>query len=176
MIVHAIVIKNFVPFSYKVQIIHEQYGKIMCMYPKDHQARLLTTGSIILCSVEATHRFYRLEYLEILTTAVAADLDQLQFMHDMIKVCLKLVPENVAVSDIFEFLLHVHQNMRNLTIQGRRVALLRLFMLCEVLPVTPELYHLAMQDPYAITSYPADMVDRFLKIGWHEITQEKETA
>lgn len=174
MIVHAFVIKNFIPLCHKVQILHEQYGKIICMYPRNHQARQLTTGSIILCHVEPTNRLYRLEYLEIVQSVISTDLDQLQFVHDIIKICLKLVPDNVVVSDIFEFLMHVYQNIDTLSATGRKVVLLRLFLMCEVLPATSELYYAAMQDPFNVLSTDVQLLDRYVQIGWHEITQQKE--
>jgi len=174
MIVHAFVIKNFIPLSHKVQILHEQYGKIVCMYSQDHQARQLTTGSIILCHAEPMHRLYRLEYLEIIRSVVSTDLQQLQFVHEIMKICLKLVPDNVVVSDIFEFLLYVYQNVDTLSVVGRKIVLLRLFLLCEVLPSSSELYQAAMQDPFAMVPRDLLLLDRFVQIGWHEIAQQKD--
>lgn len=171
MISHAFIIKNFIPLSHKVQIIHEQYGKIVCMYSQDHQARQLTTGSIILCHVESTNRLYRFEYLEIVRSIASTDLDQLQFVHEMMKICLKLVPNNVVVPDIFEFLMYVYQNVDTLSIVGRKIVLLRLFLLCEVLPSTSESYQAAMQDPFANTLVDHPLLDHYVQIGWHEIAQ-----
>lgn len=174
MIAHAFIIKNFIPLYHKVQIMHEEYGKIVCMYSADHQARQLTTGSIILCHIEPTHRLYRFEYLEIIRSVASTDLDQLQFVHEMMKICLRLVPDGVAVPDIFDFLMYVYQNIDRLSITGRKIVLLRLFLMCEVLPSSSELYQAAMQDPFANLLTGQLLLDRYLQIGWHEIAQQKD--
>ena len=158
----------------KVQILHAQYGKITCVYSKDHQAARLTTGSLILCDVVAFGRnLYSFEYLDIVQNIQARDLEQLQFVHEMMLICFKSLPAAVAVEDVIQFLQEVYIQLPNLTEAGRKVAMLRLFLLTGVLPEHPDLYRAAMHD------LPAPSVDhgqlkKYIAIGWDYFHQNHE--
>ena len=89
---YAFVIKNFSPIFCKVEILHKEYGKIICMYTKDHQARLLTTGSFIACNVELFNYSYCLNMVDILIFNNSDDLDHLEFIHRIALICIKLLP------------------------------------------------------------------------------------
>ncbi len=173
MISYAFVIKNFVPVYQKVQVLHAQYGKIMCVYPQKHQGALLTTGSVILCHVEPFNNVYRFEYLEIVRSANSVEIMQLQFIHEIMLICLKFIPNNIAVSDVFDFLLYVYRDIDNVSSAGKKIALLRLFLLCGLLPETQELYRIAMQDPYGNIANSEQLLERYVKIGWDQLTEQR---
>lgn len=172
MISYAFVIKNFVPVYQKVQILDAQHGKIMCVYPQKHQAALLTTGSVILCHVEPFNHVYRFEHLEIVRSIQSVDVAQLQFIHELMLICLKFIPSNVVVSDIVEFLLYLYRDIDKLSLRGRDIALLRLFLLCGLLPETQELYRMAMQDPYGNIVGDGQQLQRYVKHGWDQLLDQ----
>lgn len=172
MISYAFVIKNFVPVYKKVQILHAQYGKVLCVYPQKHQGALLTTGSVILCQIEPFNRAYRFEYLEIVRSTNCVDVMQLQFIHEIMLICLKFIPNNVAVSDIVEFLLYLYRDIDNVSSQGKNIALLRLFLLCGLLPETQELYRIAMQDPYGKIVHDDQLLQRYVQFGWDQLVDQ----
>lgn len=167
MITHAFVIKNFIPIYNKVQILHPQYGKITCVYPKKHQAALLTTGSIILCDVTLMHKVYTFQYLEIIQGINADNLSQLHFIHQVMLICLKTIPNGTVTEDIFNFLGYIYKDMNNLSDNGKNIALLRLFLLIGVLPIeSPEMYKVAMLDPYVMKQEDDTLLQRYVKLGW----------
>lgn len=174
MITYAFVLKNFVPVYKKVQILHAQYGKITCVYSKDHHASRLTTGSLILCDVVAFGRnLYSFEYLDIVQNVQARDLEQLQFVHEMMLICFKSLPGAVAVEDVMHFLQEVYLQLPHLTEAGRKVAMLRLFLLTGVLPEHPELYRAAMHD-LSSPSVDHSQLQKYIAIGWDYFHQNHE--
>jgi hypothetical protein len=173
---YAFVIKNYSPIFFKVEILHKEYGKINCIYSKDDQARLLTTGSLIACSVENFNYSYRLNSLEILTTSVTTDIDHLEFIHQIALICIKLLPKRVAVDDVFNFLIYVYKNIDHLNEYSRKIILLRLFFLCEIFDGSLDVYKVAMQDPFDKPSNDIQYLNKYVQIGLHKLFQEKNNS
>ncbi len=173
MISYAFVMKNFIPLRKKVHIFHAQLGKIMCIYPQDHQAHLLATGSIILCDVQPRGSWYTFEYLEIIRSTHSIHVDQLVFIHQLMKICLLMIPQEVVVSDVFEYLLDLYRQEFNLTQIGRQKALLRMFILCDVIPTSPEAYRLAMLELDQECMIDESVLDRYVTQGWHEVLKKQ---
>lgn len=173
MLQYAFVIKNFSPLYFKVKILHHRYGKITCTYPKDHQAKLLTVGSLILCNVEHVRNKYTFSYLDIVYAPMTHDLQILEFIHQLMLICLKLLPDNIQVDEIFLFLIDIYKKDKALTVYNQKLILLRLFFLTEVFEQNVEIYKLAMQDPFTDRSYDFKLIERYLAIGFHALYQEK---
>ena len=146
----AFVIKNYIPYSHKVIILHKKLGKITCMFSPNHQAALLTSGSLIWCSVQKTNTIYKFLDLEIES---AVCLSQLQFVHDIMRLCLQGVVRDIATPELFDFLSYVHSNIEQLSQQGQMVVMLRLFLMLDLLPEEQEIYRIATLDPYGPISH-----------------------
>jgi hypothetical protein len=173
---YAFVIKNYSPIFCKVEILHKEYGKINCIYAKDHQARLLTTGSLILCSVENFNYSYRLNTIEILKSNITNDIDHLEFIHQIALICIKLLPKQAAVDDIFNFLVYIYDNVEHLNEYNRKIILLRLFFLCEFFDSSAELYKIVMQDPFDKPLVDIQFLNKYLQIGLDKLFQEKNNS
>lgn len=173
---YAFVIKNYSPIFYKVEILHKEYGKIVCIYPKHHQAMLLTTGLFISCVVEPFNNSYRLENVEILNTGATTDIEQLEFVHQIALICIKLVPKGIAVDDIFNFLVYIYKNIENLNEYNRKIILLRLFFLCELFDGSLDLYKIAMQDPFGKPLDDIQYLNKYVQIGFHKLFEEKNNS
>jgi hypothetical protein len=173
---YAFVIKNFSPIFCKVEILHKEYGKISCMYSTDHQARLLTTGSLVVCDIEKVHYSYRLNAVEILTSAATEDMEHLEFIHQIALICMKLLPSATDVEDVFNFLVYVYQNIDNLDTTNRKIILLRLFFLCEIFDGTLDIYQIAMQDPFNKQLHNIQYIDKYVQLGFHKLFQEKNIS
>ncbi|MBI2344599.1 hypothetical protein HYV10_00815 [Candidatus Dependentiae bacterium] len=173
MVQYAFVIKNFSPLDFKVKILHSTYGKITCAYPKDSQAKLLTIGSLIVCNIELIGRRYSFSYLDIIYSPMTQDLEKLEFFHQIMLICLRLLPDNVQVDDIFIFLMDVYKNNIILTLYNKKSILLRLFFLSEIFEQDVQIYKLAMQDPFIEGLSDSRLIDKYLDIGFHILYQQK---
>ncbi len=173
MLQYAFVIKNFSPIFCKVIILHSKYGKITCIYSKLDQARLLTSGSLIVCDLEQIHTSYRFSYLDIVYAPMTQDIEQLEFIHQMMLICLRLLPNNISVEDIFNFLIDIYKKDNFLMIENKKLILLRLFFLSEVYEQDLQVYTLAMQDPFQLVYYDSKLGERYLKIGFYKLFHQK---
>ena len=167
----AFVIKNYLPISQKVEIIHFEHGKILCIYPKNHQASLLSTGSLIFCAVEKSQNVYRFLDLSIETSAHGLSMEQLVFVHDIMRLCKKSIPREIRVPEMFDFLLYIYSNILTLSEVGRSVAMLRLFLLLDLLPEQQEVYQIAIQDPCGIISQDFKIINEFVQRSWDNFYQ-----
>lgn len=173
MLQYAFVIKNFSPISFKVKILHSKYGKIDCVYAKDHQAKLLTVGSLIACNIEHVNHRYSFSYLDILYSPMALELEQLEFIHKIMLICLRLLPDSIPVEDVFLCIIDLYKKNFELTLRAQKLLLLRLFFLCEIFEENVQIYKIAMQDPLLGSLYDAKLVEKYLEIGFHTLHQQK---
>lgn len=174
MITYAFVLKNFVPVYKKVQILHGQLGKITCVYSRDHQAAQLTTGSLVLCHVVPFGKnLYQFEYVDIVQNIQTSDIEQLQFVHQLMLICFKALPAGVGVQDVIQFLQALYLQLPELTESGRNIALLRMFLLTGVLPEHQDLYRVAMQDLYA-PDVDGSKLQKYVSVGWDYFHQNIE--
>lgn len=167
----AFVIKNYLPISQKVEIVHFEYGKILCIYPKNHQAALLSSGSLVFCAVEKSQNVYRFVDLSIEFSPHGLSLEQLKFVHDIMRLCQKSIPREIRVPEMFDFLLYVYRNILTLSQAGRSVAMLRLFLLLDLLPEQQEVYQIAIQDPCGIISQDSNTLNECLQRSWDNFYQ-----
>jgi hypothetical protein len=147
----AFVIKNKIPYGHKVLLLHQTYGKIWCNFSKFSSARLLTTGSIISCLLEKTTFGFQFVDLEIQSQIHPKDLI---FVHELMRVCLHAIEYHVPVAELFDFLCFVYHHLHELEQKNRDIVLLRLFLMCDLLPESPQGYSIATCDP--LTPVPCD--------------------
>lgn len=164
----AFVIKNYIPYNHKLILLHEQYGKIICMFPKNHHAGLLTSGSFISCMVQKNHAIYSFVDLEIISNV---QQEYLAFVHDIMRLCLQKVPSEVAVSELFDFLLYVFHNLKNLSEKGRMIVFLRLFLMLDLLPEHQEIYKAAIVDPCGIIIQEQAILEKYVVYSWNNFYQ-----
>ncbi len=169
--VPAFVIKNYIPISQKVEIIHSQYGKIVCMYPRFHQAALLCAGSLIFCTVEKNQKFYKFVDLSIEFAPHGLCIEELQFIHDIMRLCQKTVPREIRVPELFDFLLYVYGNLAHLSNDGKSIALLRFFLLLDLLPEQQDVYQVAIQDPYGAKEQDSKILYEYVQRSWDNFYQ-----
>lgn len=167
----AFVIKNYIPLSNKVVILHKLYGKISCMYVKNHQASLLTTGSLIWCQVQKNNQMYRFLNLEIESSVL---LPQLSFIHDLMKLCLTKVPADIMTLELFDYLWYVHTNREQLSNKGQMIVLLRFFLMLDLLPEEQEVYRVATLDPYGEISYDCGLLQSYISHCWDNFYQQTD--
>lgn len=169
----AFVIKNYIPCSRKVLLIHRRYGKITCIFPQRHQAELLTIGSLVFCSVQKSNQVYIFLDLQIEYAPQTVSIHQLQFFHDIMKLCMHHVPRDIAVSELCDYLLYVYSNIENLSDKGASIVLLRLFLMFDLLPEQHEIYAAATQNPYGSIDQERAVLDRAVALSWDNFYQSE---
>ena len=170
----AFVIKNYAPVCNKVEILHKKYGKIVCIYPKKHQAALLTTGSLIVCEVEKMPYAYTFSYLFIEKNPLSTSAKKLHFIHDIMKLCMSMLPFDVCVPELFDFLFYVYGRFDQLSDDGRKIVLLRLFLLLDLLPEHHDAYQAAVQDPYDHSVKNTAILEQWIVESWDKFHHENQ--
>ncbi len=160
----AFVIKSHIPYTFKVILLHQKYGKITCMFSKDHQAMLLTSGSLIWCNVEKIHNSYRLMSIEIESHI---SNQHLSFVHDVIKLCLFQLPSKISVPEFFDFLLYVWWHMDKFCSKAQKIVLLRLFLMLDLLDKDVQVYKIAILDPMQAVTYEKILLETYVASGWN---------
>lgn len=168
----AFVLKNYIPEKHKVVLLHEKLGKIMCLYSKRHAASRLCTGAQIVCSVEKKQHWYEITHYDILFMPESLSLTRLQFIHEVVAICLRLLPANISVAELFLFLKYVYQHFKQLNQIGQQVILLRLFLLFDLLPESKEIYRYALQDPYQVIKQSDIDINRYVDLCWERFYSE----
>lgn len=168
----AFVLKNFIPERYKVILLHEVLGKITCVYKKYERASRLCTGAQIICTVEQRQNWYEIIQFDLLFIPEKLALEGLHFVHNISKLCLHLLPANVAVGELFTFLLYVYQHFEELTEQSECIILLRIFLLFDILPENKNMYRCALLDPYEKITQSDDDLMHYVDICWQQFYQQ----
>ena len=173
----AFVLKNFIKSKNSVIIFHKHLGKITCIYfQKDISARLCS-GSYIFCSIEKKHNYYVFTHVDIIFTPLYDNVEQLTFIHNLVKLCLFFLPKSIAVYELFDFLQYIYQRLDNLTEDGQNIVLLRLFLMFDLLPEDRQIYRCAQQDPYQDSLMYIKESYLYVQTCWnifsHEIQRKK---
>lgn len=151
-------------------LLHEKYGKIFCNFDQKDQAILLTAGSLVWCTVQKTKDVYKIIHLEIESQIATKNL---VFMHEIMKLCLHVLPANIAVPEIFDFLLYVRQNLYQLSDKSQKVALLRLFLMLDLLSDDGAIYQIAILDPTGQIPQEVDVLEKYIMDCWNNFFQSK---
>lgn len=159
----AFVIKNHIPYSCKVILLHQKYGKIMGVFSKKDQAALLTTGSLIWCSVQKKNNMYLLIDVEI-ESQIA--MHNVSLMHDFMKLCWYRLPSKVCVPELFDFLLYVRGHMDQFCSKAEKIVILRLFLMLDLLDQDATVYSAAILDPMGLIPYENLLLENYVAAGW----------
>ena len=164
----AFIIKNYIPHSYKVLLLHPEHGKIFCMYGPADQAILLTTGSFILCTLQKKSTMYSFLDLQI---EYNISIHHISFIHDIIKLCMKNLPYETVVPELFDFLLYIYKHLDMLSDEGKSVALLRFFLMLDLLDDDMSVHHVAALDPVGPILQDRILLDKYVGQCWDRFFQ-----
>ncbi len=160
----AFVIKNHIPYSYKATLLHQKYGKIVAIFSKNDQAMLLTSGSLIWCSLQKKNNVY--EFLNIEIESQVA-VEHVPFVHDIMKLCLYQLPSNICVPEFFDFLLYVHNHMNFFCSNAQKVVMLRLFLMLDLLDQEAQVYQMAILNPMNASNINVVVLAKYVTAGWN---------
>lgn len=140
------------------------------MFGKTDQAALLTSGSLVWCNLHKTQNFYTIVNLEI-----ESQIDQknLVFMHDIMRLFLHALPANIVVSELFDFLLYVWGNIHIFSAQSKKIVLLRLFLMFDLLDDDLILYQVAILNPTGQISVKLAVLEKYVARCWNNFYKEK---
>ncbi len=164
----AFVIKNYIPYSYKVLLLHAEYGKIFCMFGPQDQAMLLSTGSLILCAIQKKHTMYHFVDLHI---ELNVSMNHLHFVHEIMILCMKSLPSGIVVPELFDFLLYLYRHIDTLSIKGKNIALLRFFLMLDLLDDNISMRHAAILDPVGTIPQDNTLLDTYVVQCWDRFFQ-----
>ena len=161
MIFHAIVLKNYFPQKNKVTLLHEQLGKIDIFIQEKDAAARLCNGSLIYCVVEKKGSRISLDFIDPYFIPSQYDVQDLYFLHEVLKICLQFMPERVGMHDVFDLLVEMYENFNLLLPCHKKIYQLKLFLYLGIFPENKKLYHLVMQQ----MNTHDHSVDQFLQEG-----------
>lgn len=168
----AFVLKNYLPEKQKVVVLHKYLGKISCVYNKKDAASRLCTGSLLFCTVSKQKSWYEIDQIDVVAIPTNCSVEDVIFFHEVVLLCLKILPSEVMVSELFDFLWYVFENVIGLTDSGKQIVLLRLFLLFDFLPENALMYQCALLDPYGSIEISYDQLSDFVAICWKRFYQE----
>lgn len=170
----AFVLKNYLPERQKVVILHKYLGKISCIYNKKDLAARLCTGSLLFCHIEKQKSWFEITFVDVISIPENCSVQDITFFHGIVLLCLKIVPSGVMVAELFDFLWYVFSNISQLPERGRNIAMLRLFLLFDLLPENKIVYQYALQDPYNPSELRDKLLNEFLAICWKNFYHEQK--
>lgn len=166
----AFIIKTQIPYSHKILLLHEKYGKIWTIFGKNHQAMQLSCGSLILCSIEKKGHQFVLDQLDI---EMHISKDQLFFVHDIMRICLYALHYAVSVPEFFDFLRYAYTHMHRFSESGKQIILLRLFLMCDLLGKDQHAYRIATQDPEDCQQISSLILNNLINDCWLALDKNK---
>ncbi|MBV8660678.1 MAG: hypothetical protein JO129_00855 [Candidatus Dependentiae bacterium] len=168
MIGHAIVLKNYFPKKNKVTILHEKFGKINFFVDEKQQAARLCNGSLIYCDVvkKQTSSTYQCDFIDAYFIPFNNEVHDLYFIHDILKICLKFMPDQMGMTDVFDLVTDIYQELEELQACQKKIYLLKLFLYLGIFPENKKLYQCVMQDKQ-LHSHDSDaLLQQGLKYCW----------
>jgi uncharacterized protein YqkB len=168
LIEHAIVLKNYFPKKNKITILHEQFGKISFFIDEKHLAARLCNGSLIYCHVVKKQTSgYQCDFVDAYFIPYDDQNYDLYFVHDALKICLQFMPERNKMTDIFDLVIEIYENLENLSDCQKKIYLLKLFLFLDVFPENKKLYQTVMQDN-SLHNHDSDItLQQGLKYCWN---------
>lgn len=145
MIGHAIVLKNYLPKKNKVTILHEHVGKVTIFVDEKKDAARLCNGSLLYCQIIKKKSSYQYDFVDAYFIP-RYDLDHdLYFIHDILKICLQFMPDQVAMRDVFHLIMDMYKQLDTLQACQKKIYLLKLFLYLGIFPDNKNLYQHIMQ-------------------------------
>lgn len=159
---HAIVLKNYFPKKNKITILHERFGKISLYIDEKHPAVRLCNGSLMYCQVIKKRSAYQCDFVD----AYYIPTDDLYFVHDFLKICLRCMPDQIAMTDVFDLIIDIYKKFHLLKSCEKKIFLLRTFLFLGIFPENKKLYQCVMQD-MSLHNHDSDVIlDKALTYCW----------
>lgn len=162
----AIVLKNYFPKKNKITIVHERFGKINFFVDEKQQAARLCNGSLIYCDVIKKQASYQCDFIDPYFVPFQHTGTDLYFIHDILKICLKFMPDETMMVDVFDVVLKIYQQLETLQAHHKKVYLLRLFLFLGIFPEDKKLYQLVMQDIFLLNVDHDAALQKGLQYCW----------
>ena len=167
MIGHAVVLKNYFIKKNKVTILHEQFGKISFFIHEKEQAARLCNGSLIYCHVIKKKSLYQCEFVDAYFIPFYNDAYDVYFVHDILKICLEFLPDHLMVTDVFDLILDIYNNIDHVKSCQKKIYLLKLFLYIGIFPENQKLYHHVMQDVQLHNHDSDELLQQGLRYCWN---------
>ncbi len=168
MLGHAIVLKNCFPKKNMVTILHEQFGKINIFIYEKHPAVRLCNGALIYCHVvkKQTSR-YQCDLVDPYFIPFDNAAYDLYFIHDILKICLRFMPDQNKMPEIFNIVIDIYQHLESLSVCQKKIYLLKLFLFLDIFPENKKLYQLVMQDTALHNHDMDELLEKGLNYCWN---------
>ena len=169
MISHAIVLKNYFPKKNKVIILHEQFGKISLFIDERQQASRLCNGSLIYCDIikKQSSSSYQCDFIDAYFIPFHDAAYDLYFIHDILKICLHFLPDQMNVIDIFDVIIDIYKQLEGLQDCQKKIYLLKLFLYVGIFPENKKLYQHVMQNNQLHTHDNDALLQQALRFCWN---------
>ncbi|MGZ6255240.1 MAG: hypothetical protein ACXWL5_04590 [Candidatus Chromulinivorax sp.] len=144
MIFHAIVLKNYVPYKNKVTILHEDFGKITIFVQEKDLAARLCNGALFYCQIikKQNKNKYQVDFVD----PYFIPKTDFYFIHDILKICLQFLPDEVMSREIFDYIIEIYNNLDQLSVCQKKLSLLKLFLFVGIFPENKKMYQHVMQN------------------------------
>lgn len=164
---HAIVLKNYFPKKNKVTILHEQFGKINFFIDEKHPAARLCNGALIYCDVVKKQTSgYQCDFVDAYFIPFDDTMYDLYFVHDILKICLLFMPDQNKMTDVFDMVIEIYQNLAGLPACHKKIYVLKMFLFLDIFPENKKLYQFVMQDPELHNHDMDDLLQKGLEYCW----------
>ncbi|MDP3788707.1 MAG: hypothetical protein Q8Q60_05335 [Candidatus Chromulinivorax sp.] len=172
MIGHAIVLKNYFPKKNKITILHEQFGKINLFIDEKHQAARLCNGSLMYCDIvkKQSSSVYQCDFIDAYFIPFHDSAYDLYFIHDVLKICLQFMPDQMSMSDVFTLITDMYNHLEELQACHKKIYLLKLFLYLGIFPENKKLYQFVMQDKYLHNHDSDELLLQGLRYCWSSET------
>ncbi|MBP6870075.1 hypothetical protein KBC04_04285 [Candidatus Babeliales bacterium] len=167
MIDHAIVLKNYFPKKNKITILHARFGKINFYVDEKHQAARLCNGSLMYCQIIKKQTSYQCEFIDAYFVPFQDGQYDLYFIHDILKICLLFMPDQMSMADVFDLITGIYQELDDLQVCHKKIYLLKLFLYLGIFPENKKLYQHIMQDNKLHTHDSDILLQQALNYCWN---------
>jgi len=164
---HAIVLKNYFPKKNKVTILHEQFGKVSFFVHEKHQAARLCNGALIYCEVVKKQSLYQCNFIDAYFVPMHGNVQDLYFIHDILKICLQFMPDQMGMIDVFYLVTEIYKQLDQLQGCQKKIYLLKLFLYLGIFPENKKLYQHVMQDDQLHTHDSDVLLQQGLRYCWN---------
>jgi len=167
MIGHALVLKNYFPKKNKIIILHESFGKITIFGDEKQPTFQLCNGTLLWCDIRKDKSSYRCDFVDPYFVPFDHTVYDLYFIHDLLKICMQFMPNNVIMVDVFNLIINAYQQLDTIQACQKKIYLLKLFLFLDIFPDNKQLYQLVMQDKN-MHSHDSDLLlEQGLKFCWN---------
>jgi hypothetical protein len=124
---------------------------------------------LIYCDVvkKQSSASYQCDFIDAYFVPFNDSLCDLYFIHDILKICLNFMPDQMSMSDIFDLVIDMYQKLDRLEECQKKIYLLKLFLFLGVFPENKNLYQHVMQDNQLHTHESDLLLQQGLKYCWN---------